>query len=366
VDDRFRITYLLTCGEGEEAASMAREIAFEQTVELPESCVPREIQERIVGSVEELEVVEGRRWRCVISYAAETVGNDMPQFLNLLFGNISLKRGILVTDVAWPRTWLETFPGPAFGIDGIRRLCGVAERRPLLCAVLKPLGMSAVDLARVCADFAKAGVDIIKEDHGLADQPYAPFRDRLERCREAIAMTGGTSLYFPNLTCRASQIFERLELARDAGCRGILISPLLIGADTAREVAVRSGLAVLSHPSMSGAYFHGDHGILPELLLGQIFRIIGADGVIFPNAGGRFPFSEETCRAISSKLRGPMGRLRPACPVPGGGIDARRMADWAGMYGADTIFLVGGSLYAEPDVVLASRRLLDQLKAEFE
>jgi ribulose-bisphosphate carboxylase large chain len=365
LNDRFRITYSLTCGEGEQASSLAREIALEQTVELPERCLSKEIAQRVVGRVEELEAVEGRRWRTVISYSAKTVGNDLSQFLNLLFGNISLKRGILVTGVAWPESWLGNFQGPAFGIEGIRRLCGVAERRPLLCAALKPLGLSAAELARACSGFAEAGVDIIKEDHGLADQPYAPFEDRLERCLEAIARCGGDSLYFPNITGDSSRIEERLEMARDAGCRGVLVSPLLVGADMARHVAQRSGLAILAHPSMSGAYFHDDHGIAPELLLGEIFRIIGSDGVIFPNAGGRFPFSEESCRAISSRLRRPLGRLRPSCPVPAGGIDAKMVAHWAGIYGADTIFLIGGSLYAEPDVVAASRRLLDELKAAF-
>ncbi len=365
MNDRFRITYSLTCGEGEKAASLAREIALEQTVELPENCISKEIAERVVGRVEEVKELEERRWRAVISYSSETVGGDLSQFLNLLFGNISLKRGILITDVAWPESFLESFRGPAFGIEGIRRLCGVAERRPLLCAALKPLGMSAAELARACSDFSEAGVDIIKEDHGLADQSYAPFKERLERCMEAMARSGGGSLYFPNVTGDSSRIEERLELARDAGCRGVLISPLLVGAETARLVAQNSGLAILAHPSMSGAYFQDDHGIRPELLLGEIFRIIGSDGVIFPNAGGRFPFPEESCLAISSRLRGPLGRLRPSCPVPGGGIEARELAHWAGIYGADTIFLIGGSLYAEPDVAAASRRLLHELKAAF-
>jgi ribulose-bisphosphate carboxylase large chain len=365
LDDRFRITYSLVCEDGEQAASLARGIALEQTVELPESCLSDEIRERVVGRVEKLEEGEGNRWRAIISYSVETVGDDLSQFLNLLFGNISLKRGIVVTDVSCPESWLEGFRGPAFGIEGIRRLCGVAERRPLLCAALKPMGISAKELARICSTFAEAGVDIIKEDHGLTDQPSAPFEERVARCSKAIAEAGGGSLYFPNITGDSSRIDKRLELARDAGCVGALISPLLTGADVARQVARRSGLAILAHPSMSGAYFGEDHGILPEVLLGQIFRIIGADGVIFPNAGGRFPFSEEICLAISRRLREPLGRLRPSCPVPGGGIDARRLAHWAGIYGADTIFLIGGSLYAEPDVAAASRRLLDELKAAF-
>ena len=36
-------------------------------------------------------------------------------------------------------------------------------------------------------DLVEAGADIVKEDHGLADQPSAPYRARLPRIVEAVA-----------------------------------------------------------------------------------------------------------------------------------------------------------------------------------
>src|SRR5207253_5820723 len=48
------------------------------------------------------------------------------------------------------------------------------------------------------------GIDLIKDDHSLADQTTAPFRERVERCQEAVARAndeaGGNALYFPNVT----------------------------------------------------------------------------------------------------------------------------------------------------------------------
>jgi ribulose-bisphosphate carboxylase large chain len=369
LEDRFGITYQLSCIEGERPEEKAGRIAFEQTVELPQNCVPPDIRERIVGRMERLEPIAERRFEAEISYAQETVGEEFPQFLNLLFGNISLQRGILVTAVEWPASWLARFAGPSFGIDGIRRLCGVEGRRPLLSAALKPLGLSAGALARMAGRFAAAGVDIIKEDHGLADQPAAPFMERMEKCCEAVAeanaVRGGSSLYIPNLNCNSELLDSRLAVAKRMGVKSVLLSPLLIGPDTMRRVAATSGLAVLAHPALSGAYFHDDHGIAPELLLGQIFRILGADAVIYPNAGGRFPFSIERCLAIDSKLRGRLGSIRSAFPVPGGGIDSGRLSCWAKRHGPDTIFLIGGSLYARRDPAGAGGELLEMLKADF-
>jgi ribulose-bisphosphate carboxylase large chain len=362
---RFRVTYELTCDAGETPAEKARLLAYEQTVELPAFCVDAALTERIVGRVERVDEAGGPPARAVVSYAAETVGDELPQLLNLLFGNISLQGGIRVVAVEWPEAWLAGFAGPRFGVEGLRRLSGV-ERRPLLCAALKPLGLSPVELARLCADFAGGGVDLVKDDHGLADQPAAPFRERLLRCQEAVRQAnerhGGTTLYVPNLTGPADRVLQRAAQAREAGCRAALISPLLVGPDTLRLLAADGGLALLAHPALAGGYFQPGHGIAPELLLGQLFRIAGSDAVIYPNAGGRFPFDEATCRAINDALGGPLGRLRPAFPVPGGGIDLRRVPHWIDRYGNDVIFLIGGSLYSRPDLVRAGAELVEALR----
>ncbi len=351
---RLCVTYELACAE-RQAALRAREIAVEQTVELPEGTFGEEIEREVVGRVESIDAIRESCTRVIISYDARTVGGEIPQLLNLLFGNISLKKGIRIAAVDWPDALLREVPGPRWGVDGLRRLCRVESRRPLLCTALKPMGLSARQLADRCRDFARGGIDLIKDDHGLADQESARFEERVHRCVEAVVEAGGGSLYFPNITAGFSEIERRAELARQLGCRGVLISPLLVGADTVRRVVERHGLAVLAHPALAGAFFHPDHGIAPELLLGQIFRMLGSDGVIYPNAGGRFPFDEATCAAINANLRSPLGSLRPAFPVPAGGIDLARVPEWIRVYGPDTIFLIGGSLYAQRNLVEASR-----------
>jgi ribulose-bisphosphate carboxylase large chain len=362
-----RVHYRLTCAAEESAEAKTRQIALEQTVELPEGCVDPEIEERIVGTIEKLEPREASAWDAVIAYDPLTAGDDTLQLLNLLFGNISLKSGIKVTRIDWPAEVLDHLGGPRHGIDGLRRLCGNTRGRPLLCAALKPMGLSPDELAEICGRFVAGGVDIIKDDHGLTDQETAPFEARLERCQAAVLKanreTGGKSLYFPNMTCGPERLAPRLELVREAGCRGIMISPLLVGPETVRWISRTTGLAILAHPALSGAYFHPEHGLAPEVLLGELFRIIGSDGVIYPNSGGRFPLSEETCVAINDRLRRPLGALQPSIPVPGGGIDARRVPHWIERYGVDTMFLIGGSLYAQPDLTEATRRLIRALAA---
>ena len=88
---RLRVTYHLACSS-RLAAATARDIAFEQTVELPANAVPPEVAARVAGRVESVESLGRGSSRAVISFDPEAVCSDLPQLLNLLFGNISLDR----------------------------------------------------------------------------------------------------------------------------------------------------------------------------------------------------------------------------------------------------------------------------------
>lgn len=244
----------------------------------------------------------------------------------------------------------------------MRDLAGAADR-PLLCAAAKPMGLSSGALAMLCGAFARAGIDIVKDDHGLTNQPTAPFEERVRRCQDAVDAanreTGGRTLYFPNVTAPLDAVAARLECAARAGCRGVIVSPMLVGMDTVRWIADVSELAVFSHPTFTGVLFHPEHGITPEILYGQLFRLAGSDGVIYTNAGGRFPFAEEVCEGINTHLREPMGALKPAFPVAGGGVDIQRVPYWIDRYGNDMVFLIGSSLYAQSDLEQAARELVE-------
>ena len=181
---RLRLTYELTPGAGVAPETMARGIALEQTVELPARCLSAEVAATVVGRVERVEPLGDGHHVATIAYDPRTVAGDAHQLVNLLFGNVSLKAGIRLVAIDWPAVVLDACGGPRHGVDGLRALCG-AGRRPLLCTALKPLGTPTAELASLAARFAPAGADLIKDDHGLADQPWAPFAERVARWRES-------------------------------------------------------------------------------------------------------------------------------------------------------------------------------------
>jgi len=356
-----RVHYLLRLEPGETPERRALDLAREQSVEIVEGAAPAAAEARSVGRVAALAPAADGRFRATIDFPEALVGGELPQLVNVLWGNVSLQRGVRLDRIEWPPALLARFGGPTHGVAGLRALCGISARRPLAATALKPVGLSAAELARRAAECARGGIDLVKDDHGVADQAWAPFRERVLRVAEAVgeanAATGGATLYAPNLTGPADRMEERLAVLAEAGVRAALVAPLLVGLDTVRALAARSGLLLVAHPTFALSPAAGDGGLAPEVLFGDLFRLAGADVVVFPNAGGRFPFTYGECRAIETRLGAAMGRLAPAALMLGGGVDRARLEEWIPRYGPDLVWLVGGSLYARDDVETAAREL---------
>ena len=101
--------------------------------------------------------------------------------------------------------------GPRYGRAGLREKVGQPVR-PLLCGVLKPVGLCVTDLAKLAYSYALGGLDIIKDDQGLANQAFCPFEERVRRCVGAVEkanqQTGRNALYLPIRSLRGEGLTE--------------------------------------------------------------------------------------------------------------------------------------------------------------
>jgi ribulose-bisphosphate carboxylase large chain len=348
---RFHIIYRITPDDSRPIEAHAKDICLEQTVEIPGDCVPAAIWEAgIVGQVEAISPcpAPSRAFDVAISYRADIVNDSIPNLLNVVFGNISIRRGIKIIDIRLTADQLRAFGGPRFGIAGLREKLGI-HGRPLAATAIKPLGLSVQELARLAGGYALGGLDVIKDDHGLMDQPFHPFKERVARLQEAIstanAKTGRKTLYFPMVSGRFDQIEDQMAFAAAEGCAGALIAPFLIGPDTGFHLARKYALAVMAHPSFAGTHFHDpEHGMTPAMLLGRLFRVFGADISVFPNAGGRFTFTPKECRDLAIAMQEPLGDVKPGFPSPAGGMTIERIDSMVASFGHDAVFLIGGAL----------------------
>lgn len=355
--ERFTVTYLIA-GSEREALAKAKDICVEQTVEFPPQLIPAGfIQDDIVGHIESFEA-RTQGYAVQISYAIETTANELTQLLNVVFGNISIKPGIKVEYLDLPPALLNTYKGPRFGKEGLRNLLGVYNR-PLLFTALKPMGLTAEQLADLAYKFALGGIDIIKDDHGLTNQLFAPFAKRVRLCTAAVEKanreTGNHSIYVANITAPYGEVSERARIAKETGAGGIMLAPALVGFDCMRQLADDDDIALplFSHPAFIGSYVtYTDNGFSHQALFGQLMRLAGADAVIYPNFGGRFSFSQNECEAIARAADVPMGDIKAIFPAPGGGMSIDRVPELCQVYGEDVMFLIGGGLFQHgPNIV---------------
>ncbi|MDQ3025177.1 MAG: RuBisCO large subunit C-terminal-like domain-containing protein [Pseudomonadota bacterium] len=351
--DRIRATYRITADPSESQAR-AQALAAEQSVEMPVGAItdPHVLSE-ILARVEEIRPSAGT-FEVVLGIAAATTGGEASQLLNMLFGNCSLQPEIELIDVEFPEGCERAFSGPRFGIDGIRRIAGVPNR-PLTCTALKPQGSPIEHLAALARTFALAGIDVIKDDHGVANQSFGPFADRVPAVQRAIHQanreTGGHTLYAPTFSGGTRALAEQARIAKESGVKMALVAPMLIGLPAFVEMQGDLDLPLLAHPAFAGA-----GRIAPPLLLGKLFRLLGADATIFPNHGGRFSFSHATCMEIAAAARDPWHGLRPMFPVPAGGMSVERVPGMIAAYGVDTMLLIGGGLLAARGQLLEKSR----------
>jgi ribulose-bisphosphate carboxylase large chain len=345
---RIRATYLICCQAGAVEAR-AEAIALEQSVELPRAAIddPRVLAE-VVGRVEAIEPRGEAHFAVRIALAASTVGDEAGQLMNMLFGNTSIHDDVTLEAVELPDDLARAFGGPRHGLAGLRRRLG-AEHRALTCSALKPQGLPPDRLADLAARMARGGIDLIKDDHGLADQLYSPYAARVAACARAVAAVrragDGAARYLPSVGGDLDRLRAQVRLAREEGLEGVLIAPMVVGLPAFhRLVRDFPDMVFLTHPALAGA-----QRIAPPLLLGRLFRLLGADATIFPNHGGRFGYDAATCGAIAEAARAPWHGLAASAPVPAGGMPLERVPEMLDFYGRDVIFLIGGSLLAARD-----------------
>jgi ribulose-bisphosphate carboxylase large chain len=366
--ERFAAHYRIRAADKAAAHARARDICLEQTVEFPDALLPNAaIRNGIVGDLTDLSPADAGAWDAQIRYPVEAAGGELTQLINVLFGNVSLQPGVRLLDIALPASLLQQFRGPRFGSAGLRQLLDIHDR-PLLCTALKPMGLSPQALAELAYTLALGGIDLIKDDHGLANQPFCRFDERVARCAEAVQRanreTGKHCLYLPNVTAPAGQIAQRAQQARALGAGGLLFCPGLAGLDSMRALADDDalGLPILGHPAfIGGLAVATDAGLSHRVLYGRLQRLAGADAAIFPHSGGRFAYSEPACRDIVTGCTDAMGPLAPILPVPAGGMKLARVAELKDFYGPDVMLLIGGDLHAlDPgeDLVQRCRRFL--------
>jgi 2,3-diketo-5-methylthiopentyl-1-phosphate enolase len=328
--------------------------------DLPEAA--KEQMQKHLGQVVSVDVHEpegdqpGKRYADItIAYPDLNFSRHLPAFLVTAFGKLSMDGKIKLIDIEPSPNFLSAFPGPKFGIQGIRALLGVHDR-PLVMSIFKSvIGHDLDNLRKQFLQQALGGVDLIKDDEILFENPLTPLEKRVETCigaaREAEETTGQKLLYFTNLTGSTFKLKDNAMRAISAGANGLLFNVLAYGFDALAELAADPdiNIPIAAHPAMAGALYPSlHHGISAPLLLGKLMRIAGADLSLFPSPYGSVVMPKAENLAVKEALLSSSLPQAPAFPVPSAGIHPGLVPLIIGDFGPEVVVNAGGGVHGHP------------------
>lgn len=351
-----------------QARTLAERICLDQTIEGEAVLLPPSLRANIVGRLEKVQPLSSGRYAATIRYAGDLLGRECSDLLNLLFGTSSLRQDVRLLSFTMTKGLLSAWRGPRYGMNGIRQAVGVSNR-PLVCAVLKPLGRSPNDLAALAAQFVQGGVDLIKDDQSLLDQPFCPFQERVAYCAEAIAsgsaQRGRPCLYFAHVSGALESMRERAAQAKALGATGLLIAPGLTGFDALRALVLDETVALptASHPSLLGSLV-SPGGFAPQVLYGLLPRLAGVDMSIYPSFDSGYVMSKEDCVSVAVSCRQSWGHILPTMPSVGGRMGSDRIAELAKSLGRDVVFVLGSRIQQDQRGVVPAIEEFQRVLAE--
>ena len=357
----------------------AQAIADEQTTGTWTDLSTRtEYVKRLDGTVKSVE-------KCGAGYTAELLypeeifeKGNIPQYLSVLAGNLfglgRLNNVRLVDFTLTPK--LCDFPGPKFGICGVRKLIGTDRNsRPHVGTIIKPkVGLNPKDTADVAYLAAIGGVDFIKDDETLTDQGFCPLKERVEAVMQALdkamSETGRTILYAANVSTRADKIVERAKLAVDCGANAVMVDVLtcgFAGIEALRDSSIDVPIHV--HRTMHGAMTRNErHGIAMRPLA-RLVRLAGGDQLHTGTISGKMGHNPEELKADNRTLTGELfavddsgaeRRLNYVFPVASGGLHPGKVhAELAGL-GINVILQAGGGIHGHPQGTKAGATAMRQ------
>ncbi|GIQ67607.1 2,3-diketo-5-methylthiopentyl-1-phosphate enolase [Xylanibacillus composti] len=302
-----------------------------------------------------------------IAYPDLNFSRDIPALLVTAFGKLSMDGRIKLLDLEVSDRFREGFNGPKFGLDGVRKLLGIPDR-PLLMSIFKSvIGHNLPELREQFYQQALGGVDLIKDDEILFENPLTPLEKRVRACMEAAAeaeqKTGQKLLYAVNLTGPTSQLKQQAAKAIEAGANALLFNVLAYGFDVLHELAQDPDISVpiAAHPAVAGALYPSPHyGIAAPLLLGKLMRLAGADLVLFPSPYGSVVMPKEENMAIKEALLQPDEHLKRCFPVPSAGIHPGLVPWILRDFGTEVIVNAGGGVHGHPGGAAAGGRAFRQ------
>lgn len=376
--DRLLATYAVPAPQGDVMA-IAQKFATGQTVGtwLPVPGLSPKAQANHEGRVVSIVEVppreigpapEDRYVLITIAFPWHNFGPSFAQLLTTLLGNdASTSVQAKLISLQLPPEFAEQFPGPRFGIDGVRERLGIFDR-PIILNMIKPcLGFTPEVGARLFYETALGGVDLIKDDELLGDPDFCPVTDRCVAYQRAAQRvfeeTGRKVGYLCNVSGPPKRMRDNALRAVEAGVTGLMVNFVWAGFDAVAELAADPDLNVpiFGHSAGAGALCEAvETGTDSLVLVGLLARLAGVDIVLYNTPYGGYPYAREKYVMMAERLKSSALPVKPSLPAVGGGVTPQLVPTLMRDLGSDILVAAGGSVQGHPQGARAGGTALRQ------
>ena len=310
--------------------------------------------------------------RCLLtlSWPLSNLGPCLPTLMSTIAGNLfelAQVSGLRLLNIELPAAFAHAYPGPAFGIEGTRRLSGKANGA-FIGTIIKPsVGLNAAETAEQVQMLVDGGIDFIKDDELQADGSYCPFEERVEKVmrvvNRAADKSGKKAMVAFNITGDLDQMRHRHDfvLAHQGTCVMVCLNSIgLTGMTAFRK---HSTLPIHAHRAGWG-YLNRSPVLGWEFSAWQkIWRLAGVDHLHVNGLRNKFSESDASVIAAGQSVSVPLFKHAPMKAVPvfssaQTGLQAHDTFKAVGH--ADLIVTAGGGIFGHPDGVAAGVSALRQ------
>lgn len=378
MSERIHATYWLETGD--DPARAAETIAGEQSsgTFVALAAETPELKERSGARVERLEILEQVGapslptpkqakvyTRCILelSWPIANLGPCLPTLMATVAGNLFELRcvtGLRLLDLRLPPSFAAAYPGPAFGIEGTRRLSGVTSG-PLIGTIIKPsVGLGPRETAEQVQMLVDGGIDFIKDDELQADGPHCPFEERVRAVmrvvNEAADRTGKKAMVAFNLTGDLEKMRRRHDFVLQQGGTCVMVCLNSVGIIGLTELRRHAQLPIHAHRAGWGYLTRSPALGWDYAPWQKIFRLAGADHMHVNGLRNKFSEEDDSVIAAARAVLAPVmdGAPMPTMPVFSSGQTGLQAHDtYAALGCADLIHTAGGGIFGHPQGVAA-------------
>jgi ribulose-bisphosphate carboxylase large chain len=310
---------------------------------------------------------------------------NMPEILSSIAGNIfgmKAVKNLRLQDIHFPKKIIDSFLGPQFGIEGIRKLTRV-KNRPLVGTIVKPkVGLNEKQHAKVAYEAWAGGLDVVKDDENLSSMTFNKFRKRMQETfklrDKAEKETGEKKIYMPNITAETMEMLRRADYVHSLGGEYIMVDILTVGwagLQTVRDYNKKLKKVIHAHRAMHGAVTRNPKHGISMMTIAKCARLIGVDqlhigtaavGKMHGAKAEELSIEEDMEKQyISQKdkekvLEQRWYHIKPVLAVASGGLSPLSTPKLVKIMGKDIVAQYGGGCHGHPDGTRAGAAAIRQ------